>query len=76
MYDTSHYTALYTNLSNEKQRLQAATSEGEKALRSAWVGQLERELAAEVVFLKSKGVNVYSVDIELNDDDLLNELFS
>lgn len=40
-----HYTALMTHLSNEKQRLAAATTKGEIELRSVWVAQLEKEIA-------------------------------
>ena len=77
MYTTEHYVALMVNLSNERQRLSCATSQGEIELRSVWVKQLEREVEAEVEFLSSKGVNVYAETNEvdsMSDDDLLNEL--
>ena len=79
MYTTEHYVALMTNLSNERQRLSCATSQGEIELRSVWVQQLEKEIAHEVEFLASKGINVYAAENEvddMSDDDLLNELMS
>ena len=79
MYTTEHYVALMTNLSNERQRLSCATSQGEIELRSVWVQQLEKEIAHEVEFLASKGINVYAETNEvdsMSDDDLLNELMS
>ena len=79
MHTTEHYVALVTNLSNERQRLEQSASEAEYALRSVWVKQLEREVEAEVEFLSSKGVNVYTQTNEvdsMSDDDLLNELMS
>ena len=77
MNTTEHYVALVTNLSNERQRLEQSASEAEYALRSVWVQQLEKEIAHEVEFLSSKGVNVYAETNEvdsMSDDDLLNEL--
>ena len=79
MYTTEHYVALMANLSNERQRLSCATSQGEIELRSVWVQQLEKEIAHEVEFLASKGINVYAAENEvddMSDDDLLNELMS
>lgn len=72
-----HYTALMAHLSNEKQRLAAATTKGEIDLRSVWVAQLEKEIAHEIKFLESQGVNLYNDTSEvddMSDDDLLNEL--
>lgn len=72
-----HYTALMAHLCNEKQRLAAATTKGEIELRSVWVSQLEKEIAHEVKFLESQGVNLYTETDEvdsMSDDDLLNEL--
>lgn len=79
MHTTEHYVALMTNLSNERQRLEQSASEAEYALRSVWVQQLEKEIAHEVEFLASKGINVYAGTNEvdaMSDDDLLNELMS
>lgn len=77
MYDTTHYVALITRLSNEKGYLTLATNQTEIELRSVWIKQIEKEIAQEVEFLKSKGIDVYhsEVDNELSDDDILNELF-
>ena len=57
----NHLDALNLRLSNERIRLAAATSEGERELRKVWIAQLEKEVAGEIEFLGS-------------DDDLLAEL--
>lgn len=77
MYDTTHYAALMTRLSNEKGYLAVAKSQSEVELRSVWIKQIEKEIAQEAEFLKSKGVDVYhsTEDNNLTDEDLLNELF-
>ena len=77
MYDTTHYAALMTRLSNEKARLAACTKPKELELRKVWVAGIEKEIANEVEFLKSKGIEVYASidDLFMSDDDLLNELF-
>ena len=77
MHTTEHYVALMANLSSERKRLSCATSQGEIELRSVWVQQLEKEIAHEVEFLASKGINVYAAENEvddMSDDDILNEL--
>lgn len=77
MYDTTHYVALMTRLSNEKGYLAAATKQSEIELRTVWIAQIEKEIAQEELFLKSKGVNVYTVSSEvdkMSEDDLLAEL--
>lgn len=77
MYDTTHYAALMTRLSNEKGYLALATKQSEIELRSVWIKQIEKEIAQEAEFLKSKGVDVYHAieDNNLSEDDLLSELF-
>jgi hypothetical protein len=77
MYDTTHYTALMTRLSNERGYLALATKQSEIELRSVWIKQIEKEIAQEAEFLKSKGIDVYqsTADNTLTDEDLLNELF-
>lgn len=57
----SHLDALNLRLSNERARLAAAKSEGERALRNVWIAQLEKEVEGEIQFLGT-------------DDDLLAEL--
>ena len=49
--DTSHLVALMTGLSRERQRLAAARTEQERALRAVWVRQSEKEINAEERFL-------------------------
>ena len=77
MYDTTHYAALMTRLSDEKGYLAAATKQSEIELRAVWIKQIEKEIAQEAEFLKSRGIDVYhsEVDNTLSDEDLLNELF-
>lgn len=76
MYDTTHYVALMTRLSHEKQHLENAKMNiQEYSLRSVWIKQIEKEIEQEAAFLKSKGVDVYSnVDHNMSDDDLMAEL--
>lgn len=76
-YNTDHYVALMNRLSNEKTRLAACTKSKEIELREVWVAGVEKEIAAEVEFLKSKGIEVYASidDLFMSDDELLNELF-
>jgi hypothetical protein len=63
-------------LSNEQAYLEKAKNESEKELRLVWIKQIEKEIASEVEFLKSKGISVYVTrENTLSDDDLLNELF-
>lgn len=78
MYDTTHYVALMTRLSNEKARLAACTKPKEIELRKVWVAGIEKEIANEVEFLKSKGIEVYASidDLFMSDDELMNELLS
>mgnify|MGYP007104205269 CR=1 FL=1 len=78
MYTTEHYVSLRNNLSNEKARLESACSQSEIELRSVWVQQLEKEIAAEEKFLASKGISVQAeaTDQEMSDDFLLKELLS
>ena len=61
----SHLNALQLSLSNERMRLAAARTEGEKALRSVWVTQMEKEIKGEEEFLSA------GLDCSLNDDELL-----
>lgn len=77
MYDTTHYTALMTRLSNEKAYLAAAINQSEIELRTVWIAQIEKEIQGEVEFLSSKGTNVYQTSSEvdnMSEDDLLAEL--
>lgn len=76
-YNTEHYAALITRLGNEKEYLSVAKSADEKELRSIWIKQIEEEIADEEEFLKSKGINVYSISSDVDDiseDDLMKEL--
>lgn len=77
MYNTTHYAALMTRLSNEKGYLALATKQSEIKMRTVWIKQIEKEIAQEAEFLKSKGIDVYhnTADNNLSEDDLLSELF-
>jgi hypothetical protein len=67
----THLDALELNLSHERVRLAEATSPEEVALRRVWVSQLEREVAGERAFLGQSTVN-----LDISDDDLFNELLN
>jgi hypothetical protein len=69
--DTTHLTALYKSLFNERARLGAATTPNEIALRQVWVKQIEREIAGEEKFL---GQDVDARIRAMSDDELLREL--
>lgn len=49
--DYTHLDALNMRLSHERTRLAAATSDRERAARSVWISQTEREIAGERAFL-------------------------
>lgn len=51
--DMDHLSALELHLSNERERLAAATTETERELRRVYVAQCEREVAGERAFLGS-----------------------
>lgn len=42
---TSHLNALQARLSNERSRLASATTDAERAMRTVWVAQCEKEIA-------------------------------
>lgn len=71
--DTSHLDSLRIALSNERCRLASATSTKEIELRKVYVSQLEKEVQGEMKFL---GITEQETVTDLNDDDLLNELFN
>lgn len=72
MVDMSHLNALHVRLSHERARLPATRSQRERKLRLVWIGQIQREIAAELAFL---GLPADSVDgPEMTDDGLLAEL--
>lgn len=68
MTDTSHLVALHNGLAHEKDRLSKAKTDSERAIRTVWVKQLEREVADEYTFL---GMAQDSELETLSDDDLL-----
>lgn len=64
----THLNALELNLSHERARLANAKTDAERASRSVWVAQLEREIASERKF--------FAVELSLTDDELMAELQS
>lgn len=70
MADLTHLNALELRLSNEREYLRAAKSEGEKELRRVWIAQIEKEIAGERKFL---GLTE-PAECDLTDDELLEEL--
>lgn len=69
--DTAHLVAIHERLIREQARLAAATSESERAQRTVWVRQAEKELAAERAFL---GMPADDALPDMSDDDLLRAL--
>lgn len=68
-YTTEHLVSLMTRLSNETER------HGNNPKMSSYLESIRREIKGEEDFLKSKGVEVYSVsDVKMTDDELLAEL--
>lgn len=67
----NHLDALDLSLSNERARMAAAETEGERNLRSVWVRQLEKEVAQERAFL---GLPERAENEGISDDDLLANL--
>jgi hypothetical protein len=74
MRDTSHLVALMTGLSRERQRLAAARTEQERALRTVWVRQSEKEINAEERFLGMAETDWN--EPEMSADDLMAELMA
>jgi len=74
MRDSSHLVALMTGLSRERQRLAAARTEQERALRAVWVRQSEKEINAEERFLGMTETDWN--EPEMSADDLMAELMA
>ncbi len=72
MTDTTHLTALFTRLGNEKGYIRAAKSEGEIELRSVWVKQIQNEINAEEKFLGMSQTDWNAS--EISDEELMAEL--
>jgi len=74
---TEHLVALQTRLSHENGYLAAAKSANEIALRTVWIAQIEKEIAAEIEFLAKKGIVIEATsNVEMSDDELLAELMA
>jgi hypothetical protein len=71
MNATSHLDALNVRLSHERSYLLEAKTNQEKELRKVWISQIEKEIEKEKEFLNIQNFT----PVELNDDDLLGELF-
>ena len=72
--DSSHLVALMTGLSRERQRLAAARTEQERALRAVWVRQSEKEINAEERFLGMTETDWN--EPEMSADELMAELMA
>lgn len=70
--DTSHLNALRVRLSHERVYFANAKKDGERALRTVWVAQIEKEISAELAFLGM--VEDAADDAEMTDDELLASL--
>ena len=58
---TSHLDALNLRLSNERNYLAKAKTQGERDLRKVWIAQIQKEIGAEQAFIGD----------EMSDDELL-----
>ena len=67
MTDLSHLDALNLRLSHERGYLAAAKTDGERALRSVWISQIEKEIANEHNFLGLTD----TAEVDLTDEELL-----
>lgn len=74
MRDSSHLVALMTGLSRERQRLATARTEQERALRTVWVRQSEKEVNAEERFLGMTETDWN--EPEMSADDLMAEMMA
>jgi hypothetical protein len=45
-----HIDFLQNRLANERERLRLARTDGERAIRTVWINQIEREIAEETGF--------------------------
>jgi len=66
----THLETLQLRLSNERIRLERATTDQERELRKVWVSQIEKEIADEKKFL-----NLNDAELpEMTDAEILAEL--
>lgn len=72
MTDFTHLDALSLRLSHEREYLAAAKSDGERALRTVWIAQIEKEIAAEYQHLGLEQPD----EIEMTNEELLAELMA
>lgn len=80
---SSHLNALQTRLSNERARLASAKTDQERAMRSVWVAQCEKEIARETAREWSDSPSGQSaaryfdaIEVDMSDDELLAALES
>ena len=69
--DRSHLNALQVRLSHERGYLVAAKTGSERKLRSVWIAQIEKEIAAERAFI---GLVDEGQSLKISDEELLAEL--
>lgn len=67
---TAHLDALNLRLSHERGHLAAAKSDKERAIRTVWIAQVEKEIAGEMKFLGLAAAPV----VEMTDDEIMAEL--
>jgi hypothetical protein len=70
--NTTHLAVLELRLSHERAALGNAKSDKERALRSVWVRQIEKEITEEIKFLNKQTEQTPN----LTDDELLRALES
>ncbi len=66
----THLNALQIRLSNERNSLAKAKTQGERGLRKVWISQIEKEIGVEETTTFSDTV------VEMTDDELLAALTS
>lgn len=72
MQETTHLDSLNLRLSHERSYLEKANTEKEKQIRKIWIKQIEKEIEIEEKLLGLKEIE----NSNLNDEELLNELFN
>lgn len=72
--DSTHLSALELRLSHERARLAQAKTRSERALRSVWIAQIEREIAHELGRQSTPAAKLGAKLDAMSDAELLAEL--
>lgn len=83
--ELSHYDAIKARIARETERrdslvmsmfVRKSDLESAKSFRDHQIKMAEKELQAEIEFLKTKGIDLSPVDCDMTDDELLRELLA